>query len=185
MPEPPRPGAVIDHTTGVRPESIHTLGTPHMHPTILQVTRRIAQRSAAPRLPRARGAPGRAAARLRSPELCQRGARLRGPARRPAAAPRGRAGAESGDRHRLQRHAAGAPTVRALFYGTANSSQMLLEAMGLHVPGAAFVHPNTALREALTRAAVRTAPAAGSEGRCSNRATRRAGSARSCSHRGR
>ena len=42
------------------------------------------------------------------------------------------------------------------FYGTANSNQMLLEAMGLHVPGAAFVHPNTALREALTRAAVRT-----------------------------
>ena len=41
------------------------------------------------------------------------------------------------------------------FYGTANSNQMLLEAMGLHVPGAAFVHPNTALREALTRAAVR------------------------------
>ena len=33
---------------------------------------------------------------------------------------------------------------------------MLLEAMGLHVPGAAFVHPNTAMREALTRAAVRT-----------------------------
>jgi phosphogluconate dehydratase len=42
------------------------------------------------------------------------------------------------------------------FYGTANSNQMLLEAMGLHVPGAAFVHPNTAMREALTRAAVRT-----------------------------
>jgi phosphogluconate dehydratase len=42
------------------------------------------------------------------------------------------------------------------FYGTANSNQMLLEAMGLHVPGAAFVHPNTALRESLTRAAVRT-----------------------------
>ncbi|MBE7416376.1 MAG: phosphogluconate dehydratase [Ideonella sp.] len=42
------------------------------------------------------------------------------------------------------------------FYGTANSNQMLLEAMGLHVPGAAFVAPNTPLREALTRAAVRT-----------------------------
>jgi phosphogluconate dehydratase len=42
------------------------------------------------------------------------------------------------------------------FYGTANSNQMLLEAMGLHVPGAAFVHPHAALREALTRAAVRT-----------------------------
>ena len=43
------------------------------------------------------------------------------------------------------------------FYGTANSNQMLLEAMGLHVPGAAFVHPQDGLREALTREAVRTA----------------------------
>ena len=42
------------------------------------------------------------------------------------------------------------------FYGTANSNQMLLEAMGLHVPGAAFVHPHSPLREALTREAVRT-----------------------------
>jgi phosphogluconate dehydratase len=40
------------------------------------------------------------------------------------------------------------------FYGTANSNQMLLEAMGLHVPGSAFVHPHAALREALTRSAV-------------------------------
>ena len=36
------------------------------------------------------------------------------------------------------------------FYGTANSNQMLLEAMGLHVPGAAFVHPHAELREELT-----------------------------------
>ena len=43
------------------------------------------------------------------------------------------------------------------FYGTANSNQMLLEAMGLHVPGAAFVHPHAGLREALTRQAVATA----------------------------
>jgi phosphogluconate dehydratase len=42
------------------------------------------------------------------------------------------------------------------FYGTANSNQMLLEAMGLHVPGAAFIHPHDGLREALTREAVRT-----------------------------
>jgi phosphogluconate dehydratase len=40
------------------------------------------------------------------------------------------------------------------FYGTANSNQMLLEAMGLHVPGAAFVHPHDGLRTALTREAV-------------------------------
>jgi phosphogluconate dehydratase len=43
------------------------------------------------------------------------------------------------------------------FYGTANSNQMLLEAMGLHVPGAAFVHPHDGAREALTREAVRLA----------------------------
>lgn len=43
------------------------------------------------------------------------------------------------------------------FYGTANSNQMLLEAMGLHVPGAAFVPPGSGLREALTREAVGTA----------------------------
>jgi phosphogluconate dehydratase len=40
------------------------------------------------------------------------------------------------------------------FYGTANSNQLLLEAMGLMVPGAAFVNPGTELRDALTRAAV-------------------------------
>ncbi len=42
------------------------------------------------------------------------------------------------------------------FYGTANSNQMLLEAMGLHVPGSAFVHPEAPLRDALTREAVRS-----------------------------
>jgi phosphogluconate dehydratase len=42
------------------------------------------------------------------------------------------------------------------FYGTANSNQMLLEAMGLHVPGTAFVNPGQALREELTREAMRT-----------------------------
>lgn len=41
------------------------------------------------------------------------------------------------------------------FYGTANSNQMLLEAMGLHVPGAAFIHPADGMREDLTREAVR------------------------------
>ncbi|WP_417500665.1 phosphogluconate dehydratase [Marinobacter sp.] len=39
------------------------------------------------------------------------------------------------------------------FYGTANSNQLLVEVMGLHLPGAAFIHPNTPLREQLTRAA--------------------------------
>lgn len=39
------------------------------------------------------------------------------------------------------------------FYGTANSNQMLMEFMGLHLPGASFVNPGTPLREALTEAA--------------------------------
>jgi phosphogluconate dehydratase len=47
-------------------------------------------------------------------------------------------------------HAAGTCT----FYGTANSNQMMMELMGLHVPGAAFINPGTPLRQALTRAAV-------------------------------
>ena len=42
------------------------------------------------------------------------------------------------------------------FYGTANSNQMLLEAMGLHVPGAAFAHPASREREVFTRQALRT-----------------------------
>ena len=50
-------------------------------------------------------------------------------------------------------HGAGTCT----FYGTANSNQMLMEIMGLHLPGSAFVPPNTALREALTRAAAQRA----------------------------
>jgi len=40
------------------------------------------------------------------------------------------------------------------FYGTANTNQMLMEFMGLHLPGASFVNPDTPLRDALTRAAV-------------------------------
>ena len=42
------------------------------------------------------------------------------------------------------------------FYGTANSNQMLLEAMGLHVPGTAFVNPENNLRDELTRESART-----------------------------
>ena len=41
------------------------------------------------------------------------------------------------------------------FYGTANSNQLLMEVMGLHLPGAAFITPNTPLRDALTAAAAR------------------------------
>ncbi|MBL3569353.1 phosphogluconate dehydratase [Rhodovulum sulfidophilum] len=43
------------------------------------------------------------------------------------------------------------------FYGTANSNQMLMELMGLHLPGASFVPPNTALRDALTVAGAQRA----------------------------
>mgnify|MGYP001164617226 FL=1 len=42
------------------------------------------------------------------------------------------------------------------FYGTANTNQMLMEAMGLHVPGSAFVHPQTLLRTKLTEQAALT-----------------------------
>ncbi|SET50492.1 phosphogluconate dehydratase [Thalassotalea agarivorans] len=50
-------------------------------------------------------------------------------------------------------HSAGTCT----FYGTANSNQLVVEVMGLHLPGASFVPPNTPLREALTRAAAKQA----------------------------
>ena len=40
------------------------------------------------------------------------------------------------------------------FYGTANSNQMMMEVMGLHIPGAAFINPGTKLRQELTRAAI-------------------------------
>ncbi|QBR70442.1 phosphogluconate dehydratase [Beijerinckiaceae bacterium] len=50
-------------------------------------------------------------------------------------------------------HSAGTCT----FYGTANSNQMLMEAMGLHLPGSSFVNPNTPLRDALTVAAAQRA----------------------------
>ena len=43
------------------------------------------------------------------------------------------------------------------FYGTANSNQMLMEIMGLHLPGSSFVNPNTPLRDLLNREAVRVA----------------------------
>ena len=41
------------------------------------------------------------------------------------------------------------------FYGTANTNQMIMEMMGLHLPGASFIHPDTPLREALNEAAAR------------------------------
>ena len=45
------------------------------------------------------------------------------------------------------------------FYGTANSNQMLMEIMGLHLPGASFVNPNTPLRDLLNKEAVKVAVA--------------------------
>lgn len=50
------------------------------------------------------------------------------------------------------------------FYGTANSNQMLMEMMGLHLPGAAFPNPGTPLRTALTRAAAQRAAAITAQG---------------------
>ncbi|MFB9246175.1 phosphogluconate dehydratase [Massilia antarctica] len=57
-------------------------------------------------------------------------------------------------------HGAGTCT----FYGTANSNQMLMEIMGLHMPGAAFITPGTALRDGLTRAAAQRAVAISQQG---------------------
>ena len=65
------------------------------------------------------------------------------------------------DRNRLMKaemasyHAPGTCT----FYGTANTNQMLMEFMGLHLPGASFVNPGTPLREALTAEGARRAAA--------------------------
>ncbi len=50
------------------------------------------------------------------------------------------------------------------FYGTANTNQMLMEFMGLHLPGASFVNPNTDLRDALTREGARRALALSAQG---------------------
>ena len=57
-------------------------------------------------------------------------------------------------------HGAGTCT----FYGTANSNQMMMEVMGLHIPGAAFVNPGTRLRQQLTRAATHRLTEIGSGG---------------------
>ncbi|TNE38824.1 MAG: phosphogluconate dehydratase [Sphingomonadales bacterium] len=57
-------------------------------------------------------------------------------------------------------HGAGTCT----FYGTANSNQMMMEMMGLHMPGAAFINPGTKLRQELTRAAVHRLAAIGWDG---------------------
>ena len=57
-------------------------------------------------------------------------------------------------------HGAGTCT----FYGTANSNQMLMEMMGLHLPGAAFITPGTPLRDALTAAAAQHAVSISQQG---------------------
>jgi phosphogluconate dehydratase len=57
-------------------------------------------------------------------------------------------------------HGAGTCT----FYGTANSNQMMMEVMGLHIPGSAFINPGTKLRTELTRAAVHRLAEIGWEG---------------------
>merc|ERR1739841_305974 len=57
-------------------------------------------------------------------------------------------------------HSAGTCT----FYGTANSNQMMMEMMGLHMPGASFVPPGVSLRQQVTRAAVHRLAAMEREG---------------------
>ena len=65
-------------------------------------------------------------------------------------------------------HGAGTCT----FYGTANSNQMMMELMGLHIPGAAFINPGTPLRQALTRAAVHRLAELGWDGNDHGRSAR-------------
>jgi phosphogluconate dehydratase len=57
-------------------------------------------------------------------------------------------------------HGAGTCT----FYGTANSNQMMMEMMGLHIPGSAFINPGTKLRTELTRAAIHRLAEIGADG---------------------
>ena len=57
-------------------------------------------------------------------------------------------------------HGAGTCT----FYGTANSNQMMMDVMGLHLPGASFINPGTKLRQAVTRAAVHRLTEIGASG---------------------
>ncbi|KQP42821.1 phosphogluconate dehydratase [Methylobacterium sp. Leaf104] len=57
-------------------------------------------------------------------------------------------------------HGAGTCT----FYGTANSNQMMMDVMGVHMPGASFINPGTKLRQAVTRAAVHRLSEIGADG---------------------
>ena len=57
-------------------------------------------------------------------------------------------------------HGAGTCT----FYGTANSNQMMMDVMGLHMPGASFINPGTKLRQAVTRAAIHRLSEIGASG---------------------
>ena len=57
-------------------------------------------------------------------------------------------------------HGAGTCT----FYGTANSNQMMMDVMGVHMPGASFINPGTKLRQAVTRAAVHRLAEIGADG---------------------
>ena len=57
-------------------------------------------------------------------------------------------------------HGAGTCT----FYGTANSNQMMMDVMGLHMPGASFINPGTKLRQAVTRAAIHRLTEIGADG---------------------
>ena len=111
--------------------------------------RRVRRRTVAGRVRQDRARPADRGAALRPPALClrARGADVhRAVQRRQEQGARagrpgpGRAAASCWRPSRQAYHSAGTCT----FYGTANSNQMLLEAMGLHVPGAAFIHPHDA-----------------------------------------
>ena len=124
------------------------------------VARRVRRRPHARRLRQDRARPA-------SPARC-RSATCRRRSCRPARWRRGRSNAEKAETRKA--YAAGeagrdellASEVASYhspgtctFYGTANSNQMLMDVMGLHLPGAAFVHPDDPVRDALTDATTR------------------------------
>ena len=124
----------------------------------LAVARHVRRGAAAGRVRQDRARPADRRAELRPPAgdlrarpgRCPRACRTRRRPRSASATPRARPRRdELLEAEAASYHSPGTCT----FYGTANSNQMLMEVMGLHMPGTAFVNPNTPLRDALTVAA--------------------------------
>ena len=136
---------------GGRPQSRHVRrGSPTRH--LRQDRAGAAHRRPALRAPAADPDPGRADAL---------GPRQQGEAAHPPALCEGKVGRdELLESESASYHGAGTCT----FYGPANSNQMMMDVMGLHLPGASFINPGTKLRQAVTRAAVHRLTEIGASG---------------------